>query len=216
MGGRTKILRVDYYAQPTGTTCQSTCLKMMTSYLEGGGVFGGGGSGQAATLNPVDIYKTINEDSSRPDTKYTNSHKNMMWWLQNHFPNLKFKEVFYKDATQAAESIVSSIDRDSPVMVGVSHARVEGHIILVIGYVNYYPLQCGPDSGFVVHDPYGKFDPTLLSSLYGAQRFSGGASLMMGGEIGPGRAVVVPIQSLSRQRSGDSVFGMFSLISVDR
>jgi len=213
MGGRSKILQVDYYAQPTGNTCQSTCLKMMASYLgESNGLPGT----IAEQLNPVDIYQTINGGSGRPDTKATNSHKNMIWWLQKQFPNLKFKEVFITDETQATESIVNSIDRNSPVMVGVSHARVEGHIILVIGYVNYYPLQCGPGSGFVVHDPYGQFDPTLLSNLYGAQRYDGGASLMTGGEIGPGRAVIVPIQSLSRQRAGDKVRGMYSLISVDR
>ena len=204
---------MDYYTQPTGSTCQSTCLKMMASYLEESNGLPGTFAEQ---LSPVDIHRMINEDPDRPDRKAANSHKNMIWWLQNQFPNLKFKEVFFTDETRATESIVNSIDRDSPVMVGVSHARVEGHIILVIGYVNYYPLQCGPDSGFVVHDPYGSFDPTLLSKLYGAQRYSGGASLMAGGENGPGKAVVVPIQSLSRQRKGDKALGMYSLISVDR
>ena len=34
MSGRSKILPVDYNSQPTDNTCQSTCLKMMASYIE--------------------------------------------------------------------------------------------------------------------------------------------------------------------------------------
>jgi len=210
---RSNILSVDFYTQPTGNTCQSTCLKMMASYLEGGD---GANPAPAASLNPVDIYQTINHGSGRPDKVHTNAHQNMIWWLQNQFPNLKFKEIITKDETQATDVIVNAIDRDSPVMVGVSHARVPGHIILVIGYVNYRPFECSADFGVVVHDPYGKFDPSLSSKLYGARRFDGGASLVQGGENGPGKSVVLPISGVSRHRSGDASRGSYFLIFVDR
>ena len=210
---RSKILSVDFYTQPTDNTCQSTCLKMMSSYLEGGD---GANPGPAASLNPGDIYQSINHDSARPDKVNTNAHKNMIWWLKQRFPALNFKEIITKDDTQATEAIVNAIDRDSPVMVGVSHARVPGHIILVIGYMNYRPLQCSADFGVVVHDPYGKFDPSLSSKLYGSRRFDGGASLVRGGENGPGKSVVLPIASVSRQRSGDASRGAYFLIFADR
>lgn len=210
---KSNILSVDFYTQPTGNTCQSTCLKMMASYLEGSD---GTSPRPAASLNPVDIYQSINHDSGRPDKVHTNAHQNMIWWLQNQFPNLKFKEIITKDETQATDVVVNAIDRDSPVMVGVSHARVPGHIILVIGYMNYRPLQCSADFGVVVHDPYGKFDPSLSSKLYGARRFDGGASLVQGGENGPGKSVVLPITGVSRHRSGDASRGSYFLIFVDR
>ena len=31
---RTAVLPVPYFTQPTGITCQSTCLKMIATYLE--------------------------------------------------------------------------------------------------------------------------------------------------------------------------------------
>lgn len=210
---RSKMLSVDFFTQPTDNTCQSTCLKMMASYLEESD---GANPGPAESMNPVDIYQTINHDSGRPDKVNSNAHKNMIWWLKQRFPALNFKEIITKDDTQATEVIVNSIDRDSPVMVGVSHARVPGHIILVIGYVNYRPLQCSADFGVVVHDPYGKFDPSLSSKLYGSRRFDGGASLVQGGENGPGKSVVLPITGVSRHRSGDAFRGSYFLIFVDR
>jgi hypothetical protein len=213
MPGRSKTLSVDFFTQPTDNTCQSTCLKMMASYLEGGD---GLNPGPATELNPVDVYQSVNNDPGRPDKVNTNSHKNMMWWLKNRFPTLNFKEIITRDDTQATEVIVNSIDRNSPVMVGVSHARVPGHIILVIGYVNYRPFQCSADFGVVVHDPYGKFDPSLSSKLYGARRFDGGACMVGGGEAGPGKSVVLPILGVSRQRAGDASRGAWFLIFVDR
>ena len=213
MAGRSKILSVDFYTQPTSNTCQSTCLKMMSSYVEGSD---GTSPGPAASLNPVDIYHTINHDPGRPDKANQNSHQNMMWWLKQRFPNLKFKEIVTKDEVKAEETIINSIDRDSPVMVGVSHSRVHGHIILVIGYVNYQPYTCSQDFGLVVHDPYGRFDPSLSSDKYGAKRFNGGASLVTGGEVGPGKSVILPLTSVSRQRQGDASRGNYFLIFVDR
>src|SRR5437762_12115284 len=66
--------------------------------------------------------------------------------------------------------------------VGVSHARVAGHIILVIGYENYHPAVSSAAFNLVVHDSYGRFDPNLLSKLYGGNRYTGGACLPRGGE----------------------------------
>lgn len=80
--------------------------------------------------------------------------------------------------------------------MSVSHARVAGHIVLVVGYENYQPLTLTPDFHLVVHDPNGKFDPSLLSNLYGTYRtkvggkrmgLEGGMSLVSGGQSGPGQ-----------------------------
>jgi hypothetical protein len=73
--------------------------------------------------------------------------------------------------------------------------------------------QSSVDFKLVVHDPYGRFDPTLLSKLYGQRRFEGGMSLMSGGSSGPGRAVRLPITSVSRQREKDKQLGTFYLLS---
>jgi hypothetical protein len=117
---------------------------------------------------------------------------------------------------QAVENIVQAIDRDSPVLVSVSHARVKGHFILVMGYENYQPNMCGEDFALVVHDPYGRFDPWLLSDLYGKKRTLGGMSLAAGGESGPGKALRLPIPNVSRHRTGDAVRGTYLMITAVR
>jgi hypothetical protein len=88
----------------------------------------------------------------------------------------------------------------------------QNHIILVIGYENYLPNLSSSDFHLVVHDPYGKFDPALLSNLYGGKRWTGGMSLMSGGERGPGAGVRLPVLGVSRQRVGDSQRGTYYLL----
>jgi Peptidase_C39 like family len=212
MPGRTKILPVPYFTQPTPITCQSTVLKMMATYIEDQVLMQSTGAGDR---NIPDIWKDINEDPARP-AKEKNSHANMKWWLERHFPTLKFKYVQSKDEGRALESIVDFIDGGFPVLVSISHARVKGHIILVVGYENYQPQMSSLDFKLVVHDPYGRFDPSLLSTLYGSQRLVGGMSLRVGGEEGPGKANRVAITAVSRQRAGDSQRGMYYLISATR
>jgi hypothetical protein len=59
MTGRSKILDVPYFTQPTGVTCQSTVLKMMATFLEQNVVLASTG---AAQRNILDIWKDVNED----------------------------------------------------------------------------------------------------------------------------------------------------------
>jgi len=211
MPGRSKILPVAYFVQPTSNTCQSTVLKMMAAYLDRFNLERGL---QTVQLHIPDIYKTMNQDSARPDKVDQNSHQNMIWWLKQRFPKLKFQETVTHREDQAVEGIVQSIDRDSPVLVSVSHARVKGHFIMVIGYENYQLKTSRSDFRLVVHDPYGRFDPSLLSNLYGQQRFTNGMSLICGGETGPGKGVRLSIPNVSRQRAGDTARGTYFLISV--
>lgn len=208
MAGLSRILPVPYFVQPTPITCQSTVLKMMSSYLEERVVMASTG---AAERNILDIWKDINEDPHRP-VKARNAHANMKWWLEKHFTTLKFKYMQLTKEDLAVQAIIAFIDSGFPVLVSISHARVEGHIILVTGYENYEPNLSSLDFRLVVHDPYGRFDPFLLSKLYGKSRFTGGASLMSGGETGPGQGTRLPITAVARQRVGDSQRGTYYLL----
>ena len=210
--GISKVLNVPYFSQPTGNTCQSTVLKMMAVYLDGG-------SDQTST-GPVnlaieDIWKHINEDAGRP-SKERNAHANMKWWLEQRFPGHSFEYVTTKDEDKALQSTVRFINAGFPVLMSVSHTRVKGHILLVVGYANYSPQTCSAEPVLVVHDPYGEFDPTLKSRYYGKNRWIGGMSLMGGGEAAVGRGVRLPISAVSRRRPGDHAFGNFYLLSASR
>jgi hypothetical protein len=209
-GGRSRALPVPYFAQPTSNTCQSTCLKMFATYLEQRVVSRAMGE---ASRSVLDIWKEVNESRDRP-SQVRNAHVNLKWWLERHFPGQRFEYMSFHDETLALERIVSFIDSGQPVLMAVSHARVPGHIVLVVGYENYLPFQSTPDFALLVHDPYGSFDPTLLSKLYGAKRWQGGMSLAGGGEMAPGRNCRVPLTSVSRQRAGDAARGTYYLLSA--
>jgi peptidase C39-like protein len=209
MLGYSKTLPVPYYVQPTGITCQSTCLKMFATYLEERLQLSTG----AGERNIGDIWTDINTGTKRP-VQARNAHANMKWWLETHFPRVKFEYVTSHDPIAALRSIVSFIDKGFPVMMSVSHVNVEGHIILVLGYENYRPSQSSPDFNLVVHDPFGRFDPSLSQRLFGKKRWDGGTSLMSGGESGPGASVRLPLESVSRQRKGDARRGTFYLLSA--
>lgn len=210
--GQRKILQVPYFVQPTGTTCQSTCLKMMARYLEEAVVFQSTGAGER---DIIDIWKDINQSNDRP-VKALNAHANMKWWLEKHFPSLGFQYQMIKDEARATETMVDYINSGVPILMSVSHARVEGHIILVVGYANYIPLTSAEDFHLVVHDPYGKFHPSLLSSIYGRKRHEGGMSMMSGGQGGPGQNCCLPITAVSRQRRGDHCQGTYYLLAAGR
>ena len=158
-----KTLPVPYFTQPTSITCQSTVLKMMATYLEEHVVFQSNGAAQREIR---DIWKDVNEDPKRP-SRIRNAHANVKWWLERHFPSLRFEYIQTKREDQAVESIVRFIYGGFPVLVSVSQERVAGHIILVVGYANYLPNVSKPNLELIVHDPYGSFDPTLLSTLCG-------------------------------------------------
>jgi hypothetical protein len=210
--GMSKSLPVPYFAQPTGITCQSTVLKMFASYLERSVVMQSTGAGGRAVQ---DIWRDINQGPGRP-SKFRNAHANMKWWLEQHFPTVRFEYLQIKDETQALEQIVRFIDGGFPVLVAVSHINVEGHIVLVTGYENYRLNACSADFRLIVHDPYGQFDPTLKSKLFGGRRWEGGASLLSGGERAPGTGVKLPITAVSRQRPGDAYLGTYYLLSATR
>ena len=210
--GRSRVLNVPYLPQPTGVTCQSTCLSMMSAFIEQQILFQSTG---AADRDILSIWKDVNESAARP-VKVQNAHANLKWWLEQHFPTLRFEYLTLHDEGTATERVVQFIDGGMPVLMSVSHARVAGHIILIIGYENFVPRQSSLDFKLVVHDPYGQFDPTLLSKAFGKHRFDGGMSLQSGGATGPGRAVRVPVTSASRQRIADSQKGTFYLLSGHR
>lgn len=213
MAGRSKRLNVAYFTQPTDNTCQSTVLKMFANYIENEVLKISGG---AADLRPVDIYQTINKDPNRPQKKFANAHSNMKWWLEQRFPTLKIQYLTTALEYEAIDDIVGFIDSGFPVLVAVSHANVQGHIVLVIGYQNYLENASSLDFKLVVHDPYGAFDPSLLSKAYGQQRFERGSCLQRGGELGPGTAVILDPLAASRQRKGDKYKGTFYMISASR
>jgi hypothetical protein len=212
MLGYSKVLPVPYFSQPTGITCQSTVLKMFASYLERTVVLQSTG---AAERDIGSIWKDINTGTARP-VQMRNAHLNMKWWLEQHFPRLKFEYSSTKDETLVIEKVVKYINGGFPVLVAVSHINVEGHIILVVGYEGHQPNACSADFKLVVHDPYGAFDPTLKSKLFGKRRFDGGASLLSGSELGPGKGTKLPITSVSRQRAGDAALGTYYLLSATR
>jgi Peptidase_C39 like family len=197
MAGRSKILPVPYFAQPTDVTCQSTCLKMMAAYLERSVVLESTG---AATCGVQEIWQDINTGAKRP-VQATNNHKNMQWWLQARFPTLKFEYLESVREDRALQEIIHYIDGDFPVIVSVSHSNVDGHIILAVGYENYEPNLSSPDFKLVVHDPYGRLDPSLQSPFFGWKRWQGGMSVACaGGERAPGANVRLSIQAAGRRQ----------------
>lgn len=143
-----------------------------------------------------------------------NHHANIKWWLERRFPSLHFDYQVLTDESIVGEKIVQYINGGMPVLMSVSHARVAGHIVLVVGYEHYIPMASSADFHIVVHDPYGKFDPTLLSAIYGTRRLEGGMSLAEGGQLGPGHNCRLPISSVGRQRKGDDRLGKYYLISA--
>jgi hypothetical protein len=213
MAGHARLLKVPYFAQPTDTTCQATVLKMYASYLDNAVLLR---SSAASEADPVAIKHTINADPRRPNKKLTNAHANMKWWLEDHYPTLTFQYVTTNDEAKAIETVVQSIDRGFPVLVAVSHAKVAGHIILAVGYEGYVPFSSTADFRLVVHDPYGAFDPSLLSKAYGKRRWQGGVSLQSGGEIGPGTAVRLAPEGVSRHKVGDAARGWYYMIFATR
>jgi hypothetical protein len=212
VSGRSRRLPVPYFAQPNETDCQSTCLKMFALYLEQQGL--PSAKEAAATLDIPAIKKEINGSPNRPDKEYKNSHENMRWWLGEHFPALAFVRESTTDPVEALEKIIAFIDSEMPVIVSVSHKGVKGHIVMVVGFQNYTPYQSSADFSLEVHDPYGQFDPELLSKLNGKKRREGGMSLMRGGEKAPGMNCRLPLTSISRRRAGDKALGAYYLLSA--
>ncbi|GMU93959.1 MAG: hypothetical protein AMXMBFR4_30170 [Candidatus Hydrogenedentota bacterium] len=221
MAGMTKILPVPYYVQESPVHCQSTCLRMYAEYLERHKLR----SATKAAETPIpEIWKQINTGNARP-YKIQNSHANMMWWLETNFPPLKFTKKTTMDPDGALYWVIRSIDAGFPVMASVSHKRVAGHIILLVGYKDYAPDMCvaGADftpapavmvSKIIAHDPYGAFDPSLSSAFWGEKRWHAGMSLAGGGQAGPGRGVELAVENVNRRRTTAARAGNFELMSA--
>ena len=202
------LLDVPYFVQPTPITCQSTCLKMMATYLARRS-----GISHPAEATPIqEIWATINTGTARP-VRQRNSYENMRWWLQQAFPHLKFEVARETKQAEGILRLKSKIDRDYPALVSTNHSRTKGHIILVIGYADP-PGATSGETLFACHDPYGKFDPQLFSGEYGKRRFEGGQSLGTGGESGPGKAVWYNYEGVRRSRSDRHSTGSLYVISV--
>ena len=205
---RSKTLPVPYFTQTTDTNCQGTVLKMMATYLDAMQQVSGAGGTKA-----TDIKASINTGPGRP-SKLTNAHANMKWWLEQNYPRFTFEYSNTTVEQQAVEKVVRYIDLGFPVLMAVSHAKVAGHIVLVIGYENFMPNACSADFRLVVHDPYGEFDPSQNSQLYGKRRYDKGSCLAGGGEIGPGSSNRLPPTSLNRHRKGDVAFGTYYTLAA--
>lgn len=230
--GVSHILPVPYFAQPKDDQCQSTVLRMYAQYLDASVLRRSSTAGQRAI---GDIFTDINTNTApkgktdpRP-SKAKNHHDNMMWWLKQHYPSLQFAKTTTKDPAMALWLIRKSINSGFPLMASVSHANVEGHIVLIVGYDNLIPEVCRinvPDPvlpaietvRIVVHDPYGAFDPSLKSKQNAKRRWEGGQSLTGGTERGPGTAVAVPLTSVSRRRSTDETWrkGNYELMTASQ
>ena len=159
----------------------------------------------------LDIWSEINTGNDRPSPA-RNSYRNMVWWLNKYFQSYSFSVTECRNTDDAMLQVVQKINSGFPVMVSTNHSRTSGHIILVVGYRNYQPLQSSMVE-FICHDPYGKFNPQLGSSQYGANRYSGGQSLMSGDQTGPGKAVIYDHNGIRRMRSDRHSVGVYYLIS---
>jgi len=199
------VLDVPYFVQPTSITCQSTCLRMAAVYFANRLGF------RYDAPDIQSIWQTINTDAGRPSTA-RNAYVNMVWWLERQFPGIAFTVDTETDSRVARRIVATSIDSGSPVLASTNHARTSGHIILVIGYE---PLTPADGAEFICHDPYGRFDPSLGSRLWGRRRFEGGMSIP-GGERGPGQAVHYSIDGIRRIRADKHSTGTFYLIHANQ
>jgi len=210
MAARSKVLPVPYFIQPDRETCQSTVLRMFAAYLRPR-------NPSALRSDKAAIYKirkTINSDPRRPEKELEDAHVNFRWWLSVEFPELDFEHTWSTTQWEAVEWIVQHIDAGYPVISSVSHASTPGHIILIVGYRDYLPRASTVDFRFVVHDPYGQFDPVLRSNLKRDKRFVGAACAATGGEIGPGQSVELGADEVGRRRGKGPI--AYSLISAKR
>ena len=207
--GVTRILQVPYLVQPDPTWCQSTVLKMMAIYLDESVLHV---SSDMQSKQIKDIWNEVNHGAHRPDKQQRNSLANMKWWLQSHYPTLKvtYSEAHSEDA--ALDVLIRAINSGFPVLLSVSHTSTLGHIILAVGYENYEPLTSQPDFHLVIHDPYGRFDPTLKHRLFAKNRFDQGSCQMGGGQLGVGRYNRIPVTSARRARAHDAAFGTYRLM----
>lgn len=168
-------------------------------------------SSSGAEQSIEQIWNEINTGKDRP-VMMRNSYQNMKWWLEKYFPWIEFQVKETKIIDTAVNHVMKCINAGYPVMVSTNHSRTSGHIILVVGYLqeafNIKQVK------FVCHDPYGKFDPQLLSETFGKKRFEGGMSLTGGDQQGPGRGILYDYSGIRRIRPDKHSQNKFFMISV--
>lgn len=209
------ILSVPYFIQPDGSSCQSTVLKMMASYIDKK-------RGQPTQGRVISQIKTaVNGDPRRPDKAALNAWKNFHWWLQNEFGDMTFQMDTTPHVVNAVTVVRRSIDKGWPVLVSTNrNMNNSGHIILVVGVmrlengvlVEPLPGPVNQPFVFVCHDPYGRFGRQFFSSdtRWGAGRYDmpGGYS-SSDGQIGPGMYVGYTLDGIGRSE------GTFLLIRAE-
>ena len=201
---KSNILKVPYQVQPTDKTCQSTCLKMIGMYESFPSI---------NTKKISDIYNEINTSPNRPDKQNTNSWKNIAWWLNNSISASSYSIYKTKDQIKAIEHLVDKIDKGNPVILSTNNTKTSGHIVLVVGYINYIKGQSTEGMKFICHDPYGKFFPSLHSDLYGSKRYDFGMSLPDSSQNGVGKGVEITPNNLKRFRDSSHHTNYYVMIS---
>lgn len=208
------VLKVPYYTQIATNECQSTCIKMLSEYLD------------EYLGNPIKnreikkIFDKMKNDPNRPDHQYNyKSHENMRWWL-----NLEFNESEYGasrfdfgfittgNSQNAVNKIKSRIDSKMPVMLSTNHTHSSGHVILCIGYNQVgHSGNLSSDYEFICHDPYGDVD-SEVQKYWSLGRWDGGSSGSSGrGESGPGKNVKYNINGIKRVRNDKAGANQFWL-----
>lgn len=185
------LLSVPYWPQPDSATCQSTCLKMMASYLDeyiGRPI---------VRRNIFQIKASLKSRGNKVGLPY-NHFDVMKWWLEQDFPT---EFTFTWDGTTDHEGgfrrITRSIDSHFPVIVSTNHSRSKGHIILVVGYEKVQDSNISISPTLICHDPYGDKE-----GLWGKGRWQMTRGDIQPchpeGEDGSGRAVEYDINGIRR------------------
>jgi len=81
----------------------------------------------------LSIQKTINEAPKPPQKTTQYAHDNFRWWLRERFPAYEFERASFALRWEAIGRTVQRAGGGFPVITGVNHERVAGHIILVVG-----------------------------------------------------------------------------------
>lgn len=172
-------LNVPYYVQPDGSTCQSTCLKMLAEYVA---------RRLGRESGPWDIASIKNAlmtGEGRPNASTYNHYDNYVWWLNSQFAgNPSFGWKWIESDGEAVRWVAQRIQGGYPVITS-NRTTQAGHVILVIGYEGDADRATPGAARFLCHDPGGHY-PT--GTAWRARRFEGGMSLAGGGEDGPGKS----------------------------
>ncbi|MFT4541994.1 MAG: hypothetical protein ACI841_001019 [Planctomycetota bacterium] len=216
------ILDVPYFVQPDGVHCQATALKMLATYMDEV-------LGQPVNARDIRaIKKSINSDSARPIKGSKNNHENMMWWIEREFGgSVDMNRMLTNRPEVARKFVIDSVRAGMPVIASTSHSNFNlSHVLLVVGYVTRsleasplgaLPAPTDSTTRFVCHDPYGRFDPSLGSKLWGKRRYDNGLCCAKRySEIGPGMFVELDIEGIRRSRTTDNSLGWFYMIGGRR